>query len=362
MAEGKNIVNQAIEDVKSLKDAMLESAKKDLIESLTPKMKALIERELRGSVRREDVDRLRRSKDGTGETEFEEGRDKGECNMSDKDTDMEMESLASFFPSMSEEEEMPEAAEPADEPMEAAIPTLGEGEDEVEISLEDEPKKKKGKDGDMDEEVEISEAQLRKVYEEALQMEVSLTKGFGDVTKSGELDELDPGAGIADVKKGEHTWENELPPAKQDYTVKEAIRRGLAENRALKKKLGEAYAVIKKLSRGLHETNLFNAKVLHVNSILNRHRLTNEQKKVVMESIDTAESIAEVKKISKSIAEAFRSNVSVVNESRKPKANAQRARTSGAPDQKVLRESVDKGAGEKFARIQQLAGLKKITS
>jgi hypothetical protein len=42
---------------------------------------------------------------------------------------------------------------------------------------------------------------------------------------------------------------------------------------------------------------------------------------------------------------------------RRPKANAQRARTSGQPDQKVLSESVDNSGRAKYGRWQELAGL-----
>jgi len=42
---------------------------------------------------------------------------------------------------------------------------------------------------------------------------------------------------------------------------------------------------------------------------------------------------------------------------RKPRADAQKRRTSGAPDAKVLRESADKAEGSGYGRWQQLAGL-----
>ena len=111
------------------------------------------------------------------------------------------------------------------------------------------------------------------------------------------------------------------------------------------------------------EVNLFNAKVLHVNKILNSGaRLTKEQKTFVMESIDKARTISEVKMVFETIVGSIATQ-SQINESRSirpPKANAQGARTTGTPRQSVLSESVDKGNDNKqYARLRELAGLVK---
>lgn len=351
--QGRDLVTEAVRDAQSLKQAVVESAKNEIIETLTPGLKRLLEQSLRG----EGVNRMRRVRDdypGESKTNFEESKDKGEAPMDDdkKEPELDLESIVGMFPQIAEMDDDKLGCGPGhddDLPSESAdIPTLGEAEDDY-------------KEGDMDEEVEISEAELRKVYEAALQTEVQVKKGFGEMTKSGELDEVDPAAGIADVKSGEQSWDKVEPPAAEDMTVKEAIRRGYAENKQLRRSLGEAVKMVRALASKLHEVNLFNSKVLHVNRILNAGgRLTTEQKRVVMESIDKARSISEVKVVYEAIVGSLKAS-SNLNEGRgrKPHANAQRARTSGSPKNDVLRESVDRGSNDQFSRMKLLAGLVK---
>lgn len=395
--EGRDLVSEAVNDAKALRNAALAAAKNELVESMTPGLKALLEKSIKGVLaKNEDTDRIRRGIQdnwpGESHTGFEEAKEKGDPQM-DKvppqdDQELDLESLASFFPAMSEmPEEDPMALAPKvdeDPSMQMGqIPTLGmpgmgmggmpeaiapegeEGEEEMKV----EGKKKKDKDDDkekdtMDEEIEISEAELKKVYEAALQTEAQVTKGFGEMTKAGELDDVakDVDKGLADVKKGEHEWAKETPPAAQDFTVKEMralIGKGLTENKSLRENLKKAVGLIRHLGARLHEVNLFNAKVLHVNRILNTNgRLTKEQKKVVLESIDRAKSIDEVKTVYEVINNSFAVATQLSEDkSRKPVANAQRPRTSGAADQKVLRESVDRQTNDGFGRLQQLAGL-----
>lgn len=365
----KGIVHEAVNDVKELSELAVDAAMGKIVESVTPAVRALIEKSIRGGNVNEDLDRLRRAADGYGETEFEEGTDKGEKKM---EKELDMEALMGMFPGLSEiemdGEEMPEAhkepdgdetplkaadGEGEEEPeLESAIPTLGEAEEE--------------KEGDMDEEIEISEAELRKVYEASLKQqsvaEAMVSKGFKDMTPSGEIDEVDPGAGIADVKSGESQWDEKgsLPPARKDWTVKEVrqlIRQGLAENKKLREMNSKLLEMLKTTTAKLNETNLFNAKVLHVNKLFSAGKLTKEQKKAVVESIDAAVSVNEVKKIALTLEKSFKS-AGLVNESvRKPKASSQGARTSGGANQKVLRESADKSANPNYSRWAQLAGL-----
>lgn len=355
MKEGRNLVVEALNDAKALKEAAISAAKNELLESMAPAIKNLLEKNIKDALESEGVNRMRRvGQDYPGESKsnFEESTQTGADNMASEELDLENVglNLESLF---SEEEDCgAEGGEEKPVEEEGAIPTLGETKDN------DEDDKK-----DVEEGIEISESELRKVYEAALQTEVQVKKGFSEMTPNGEIDDVvkDVDKGLADVKKGEHNWEKETPPAKQDFMVKEAIRKGMAENKALRENLKKAVGMIRTLGTRLHEVNLFNAKVLHVNKILNKSgRLTAEQKRVVLESIDKARSISEVKTVYEVVTSSFAAASGNLSESvRKPSANAQRARTSGAADQKVLRESVDRGSNETLSRLATLAGLTK---
>jgi hypothetical protein len=356
MKEGRNLIKQAVESAKTLQEAAIAAAKQQLIEEMSPFIRTLAEKAVCKTV--ESADRVNQCGEGEysnkSHAKFEENKDSklGEENMKpEKDAELDLEG---FFPGLAEE-----------------ISEEAEGEDKEEDKEEEKVEEAKACDGEGEEEVaesiEISEEQLKSVYENALKAaqiaEAQVSKGFADMTKGGELDEVDPAAGIADVKKGEHAWDGEEPPAKQDFTVKENVKRmiqlGLQENKALRKALKEAYNVVNHLRGTLHETNLFNSKILHVNKILNQHgRLTKEQRGIVLESIDKAKTIAEVKLTYEAISRSFTA-VSNLSESRvrKPITNAQGARTSGAVSQKVISESNDNSQSNAFARWNKLAGL-----
>ena len=100
-----SIVKKAVKESKDVARLAVDAAKNELIEQLTPSIQAIINAQLRRGVLGEDVDRLRRSEDNTGETEFEEGIDMRK----DK-----FESVAALFPAVNE------VSEGADEDMNEA--------------------------------------------------------------------------------------------------------------------------------------------------------------------------------------------------------------------------------------------------
>lgn len=362
--EGSDIVSDAVNDAKAIKNAALSAAKNELVESLAPALKTLLEKHIKGALsQNEDSDRMRRGIQdkwpGESHTGFEEAVTKeGEDKM---EKDLDLESIASFFPPVTEGDD----ADADDVKVEdASIPTLGEAEGDDEMK---EGKKKKKDKEDVNEEIEISESELRKVYEAALQTEVQVKKGFSDMTPMGELEDVvkDTGKGLNPENKSEKMWGEKGAAdleAHQDFTVKEMrtlIQKGLSENKHLRDNIKKAVGLVRQLGEKLHEVNLFNSKVLHVNRILNKNgSLTTEQKRVVLESIDKAKTIDQVRMVYEAITNSF--DVSHrISESRKPNANSQRARTTGTPDKKVLGESVDRENNVTADRWSVLAGLVK---
>jgi len=332
-----DLVDKAVRDARALAQLAQDSVKNEIYEQLEPGVRKLVDRVLKESL-------------GTkigGNGIISEGD-----NKMAKD-ELDLESISGMFPGISETEEtdgdeLDEAVdEDEDELDEAEIPSLDEME-----SLE----------GDLDEEIEIDEAELKKVYDEALALEVKMTSGLKDLDLSGK-EEVDQSNALHDVKGGEQYFGDIEPPAKKDWTVKEVrslVRQGLAENKRLaleNRKLKEAHT---KLVRELSKLNLFNTKMLHVNKFFAEHKLSKGQQKVVIESIDRAGSSGEVQKTYKTLEATFRA-AGVVSESRKPKANSQRVRRPGA-NQTVIRESADNSANpnkEQYSRWGTLAGLLK---
>jgi hypothetical protein len=341
-----SIVNKAVKESKDVARLAVDAAKNELIEQLTPTIQRIIDGQMRAGTLGEDLDRIRRHEDGHDD-DFEEGKDNMKGNM---------ESVSALFPGVNEV---------ADDMDESSIEESGqtyEGDDNMDEAADVE---------DMDEELEISESELEEMYAEALQLEVEVKKGFSDMAKPHELgagakyDSTREPASLADLKSGEHPWENEVPPAKHDFTVKEIralVKQGMVENRSLANQNYKLTEMVKAMHGKLKEMNLLNSKILHVNRFMTAHRLTKEQKKSVIESIDKGATVSEVKRIFGILESSFRA-AGAVNESaaRRPRGDSQKRRTSGAPDAKVLRESADRAeGGGGFNRWTQLAGLKKI--
>lgn len=354
MKEGRDLVKEALQDAKSLKEAAVESAKKELIENLTPAVRKLLDESIRGALN---------ERDRTGPSEWDKSpeggtrqqkKDYGDGAIEEAEDLTLEDALQEFFPAEGIEEKTMKSSKKSSVKEEVQTETF---------------EKKSSKKSSVKEEIEISEAELRKVYEAALQTEVSVKKGFSDIVGGGELDQAHKEMGIQDNPKTKPFEEAEVPH-KQKW-IPEAkelhgmLQKGLAENKALRENLRKAVTMIETLGKKLHEVNLFNAKVLHVNKVLNSGiRLSTEQKTFVMESIDQARSISEVKMVFKTIVEGFKTSAQALTEGRSPrttpKANASRNRTTGTPNQEVLSESVDKGqAKQQYSRIQELAGLLK---
>lgn len=338
MAEGRDLVKEALQDAKSLREAAVESAKNQIVEDLAPAVRQLLNKSFKGSLTEQSrAPKTKSPEGGTQQQKKDYDPDgsitpelhEGEANLTLEDA------LQEFFPAekaVSEEKKMADEVKKDEKVEETAV----------------------------SEEIEISESELRKVYEAALQTEVQVKKGFNSMTKSGELDDVVGETGILD-KGGEKHFDQQDPPAKKDFTVKEMLQKGLEENKRLRENLRKAATMIETLGKKLHEVNLFNAKVLHVNKLLNSGaKLTKEQKTFVMESIDKANSIKEVKMVFETIVGSFKTSAALTESKtvRPPKADAQKARTSGTPDSKVLSESVDRASDEqRYSRIRELAGL-----
>lgn len=124
------------------------------------------------------------------------------------------------------------------------------------------------------------------------------------------------------------------------------------ENRMLRGKLDEYRGAVEDLRDQLNEMNLFNAKLLYVNKLLQSKGLDAAQKKTIIESIDNAESLREVKLVYKTLSESVSKKSDTLNESkiRKLAGSSSRPTRSGGT---LLNEST--GQVDRWAR---LAGLK----
>ena len=139
----------------------------------------------------------------------------------------------------------------------------------------------------------------------------------------------------------------------------ESNKKKTTQNSESVKQLKESRDAVRFLRNKLAEANLLNAKLIHVNKFLRVEGLTVSQKKMVIDRLDEATNLREVRLVSESLKKAL--NVGTrdsLNESAKraPVGSSSKAVKSGSPvieTKETLNES-NEGAD----RWQLLAGLK----
>jgi hypothetical protein len=127
-----------------------------------------------------------------------------------------------------------------------------------------------------------------------------------------------------------------------------------ASNTATSKELAESKSKVAKLTKELEEAQLLNAKLIHANKLLRLEGLTKAQQAMVIDRLDEARNLREVRLISENIKAVLAGSKGSVNESvtRRPSGSASRPSKSGATSAEPLNESLE------TARWATLAGLK----
>jgi len=158
-------------------------------------------------------------------------------------------------------------------------------------------------------------------------------KAFGD----GELEEVDE----VEINALDNAKKHKLKKLKE-----------ARDNRALVTQLNEYRSAVETLREQMTDMNLFNAKLLYVNKMLQSKDLTPKQQKVVIEAIDGAKTLREVKMLYKSLTESLTGgNGATLNESASRfNAGGSSRATSSAAARTTETTEVDRWA--------RLAGLK----
>ena len=120
-------------------------------------------------------------------------------------------------------------------------------------------------------------------------------------------------------------------------------------NRAQNEKLNKYRGAVHTLREQLEDLNLFNAKLLYVNKLLQNKNLNESQKKSVIKALDEAKSLGETKALFKSLTESLSSSKTSLNESTRF-GSSSRTTTSGSGN-----KNRTVGESDRWAK---LAGLK----
>ena len=144
--------------------------------------------------------------------------------------------------------------------------------------------------------------------------------------------------------------EDENPADNED--LKAAAKRNHDEYSIMKEELKTALKAVNKLKVELNEVNLLNAKLLYTNKIFKAKNLTESEKVKVLNTFDKAETVKEVKLVFETLTESFKATAkkSPIKESL---GSASKMIATAAPKQPIIE------VNDAFARMQQLAGLRK---
>ena len=237
------------------------------------------------------------------------------------------------------EDETPDEEEPAEEPadegdddleLESLIREL-EGEDE--FSFEDEDELGEGQEEDWDdpiqEEDEYDDTELT-VEESRALASLFEEEGLGDI--DGPEDE-DGGSYTEDVPSTSLNTEN---------------RRLRRENRRLKSKVSEALRVVTSLKKTINEVNLLNAKLMFTTKAIRTPNLSESQQVRIMESIDRATTVREVKLVYTSLMEALN------------RGKTKRSLSEGLaskPTKAITKNRLSESKDSNIVKWQRLAGI-----
>ena len=131
--------------------------------------------------------------------------------------------------------------------------------------------------------------------------------------------------------------------------LNEAIRKLRRQNRSQQEKLNKYRGAVHTLREQLEDLNLFNAKLLYVNKLLQNKSLNESQKKSVIKALDEAKSLGETKALYKSLTESLGSSRSTLNESTRFGSSSRTTTSSSGIKNRTVGES---------DRWAKLAGLK----
>ena len=228
----------------------------------------------------------------------------------------EAEEVDSLLADLDVDLEIEDAGEEAEAEDEDEDEDEDEGE-ELELDLgEMDHKEGHHNEADMDEVYEIDESALRRALQALTEEAADEADAFGGAEIEGDV--------IVDLDEEDllHALDDELGPVarptsesrrrarKSSHKANESrrsrkVRKSLDEartNRELKSKLRRAAGAVNQLQGQLTEMNLFNAKLLYANKLMQNKNLNTRQQRTVVEALDSASTLREAKLLYKSLS------------------------------------------------------------
>ena len=229
---------------------------------------------------------------------------------------------------------------------------FGEFGDEEEAELPEEPEEEAKLDEVFEVDPRILRQEIRRIKRQIRESVGDSWGGKGNANAGSKNSYGGKGPKKLGVKKsfgggseGQDAFTN--PP--QINKLNEAVRQLRRQNRSQKEKLNKYRSAVKTLREQLEDLNLFNAKLLYVNKLLQNKGLNESQKKSIIKALDEARTLGETKALFRSLTESLSTSRKNLNESNR-RGSSSRTTTSSS--------SKRTEAASEMSRWQKLAGLK----
>lgn len=310
----KNLLQEAIAEAKTIRQAAITNAKEALEESLTPHLKEMLAKKL------QEMD----------EADNEEVVDE---NINSTEDEHEL------INSVNEEEEAEEEM-PAEEPVEDETPS--EEPTEEELDFENMTRDDfKNLLTDLMGEIEAEKS-------EEVPGEEMADDNAIDLDEPSDDDEINIDELLAELA-GEEEVKEDLFEAKKK-AAKEKEKKA-ATKKEEDKDLKEALDTVNILRTQLQEVNLLNAKLLYVNKVFKSTNLTESQKVNVVAAFDKAETVKEVKLVFETVSKNVVTKKPSTIKEHTSFASKPTGTTAAAPKE-IINE-----VSEQVLRMQKLAGI-----
>jgi hypothetical protein len=369
MSKNRDLLKEAIEDAKVVKETAIASAKAALEEHFTPQLKSMLSAKL-AEMEEMDVEEVEKGEmeemyseeqeenlmgyepvkeEGFGK--FNAGGEAGFSDMEEKALDeLNLDELLAELEADMKDENM----QAEDDKMKKEELNEAEGEEEVEteeeINIEDmtEEELKSFIEDVIKDMVESGELEAGEGMEgeESEEMESEEEISIDEILAEIELDERKKYGGnkgdVPAAKRGD----------KKDTAEEEGVEDYKKKLKETEDKLEEAYAALSTVKSDLNEVNLLNAKLLYTNKIFKAKNLTESQKVKVLNAFDKASTVKETKLVFETLSEGLKeTSKSHVNESLK---TSLASKTTGIMP--TARKPIVE-VNDTFTRMQKIAGI-----
>lgn len=283
-----NLYQDAILDAKALRASAMANAKAALEEAFQPKIEEMLRLSLSEEI--DETEGLEEMEHNMDETIDEMGDAYHEDGMEESAdiNEAELEEILAQLEELSGSEDHMEETESLNEAEEEEEETEEEDEEEEVVDAEEETE-------DDTKVIDLTLGDLKQVIQSVLGGQQDMgVDAMSDETPS------DDSEAEADISLDEILAELENEGLEEEKHEEKDVNEAEAE-------LEEAKSTIEELRQSLQEVNLLNAKYLYMNKLFKSKSLTESQKVKVVNALDRASSVKEVKNTYETLKESFNS-------------------------------------------------------